>query len=70
MLVLSRRPGERIQLGVDVVLTVVRVGPNQVRLAIDAPANVPVWRAELLEADLPHGVEMNPKGRGADNERL
>lgn len=37
MLVLSRKPGERIRIGDDVTLTIVRIGPNSVRLGIDAP---------------------------------
>jgi len=47
MLVLSRRETERIFLGDDIVLTVVRIGTDQVRIGIEAPRNVIVLRAEL-----------------------
>ena len=47
MLVLSRKPGERILIGDNVKITVVRIGPNTVRLGIDAPRDVPVVREEI-----------------------
>lgn len=47
MLVLSRKPGERIMIGDDITLTVVRLGPNNVRLGIEAPRNMPIVREEL-----------------------
>ena len=50
MLVLSRRVGEKIVIGDDIVVTVVEVHRDSVRLGVDAPRSVPVNRAELLEA--------------------
>ena len=47
MLVLSRKTGERVQIGDDIVVTIVRVGPNSVRLGIEAPRDVSVLRDEL-----------------------
>ena len=44
MLVLSRKPQERILIGDDIVVTVVRVGDNEVRLGIDAPKDVNIAR--------------------------
>ena len=40
MLVLSRKPGERILIGDEVSVTIVRIGPNTVRLGIDAPRSM------------------------------
>ncbi len=51
MLVLSRRETERVRLGDNIVLTIVRVSGDKVRLGIEAPANVLVLRDELQ----PHG---------------
>ena len=48
MLVLSRKVGERIQLGDHITVTLVKVSGNLVRLGIDAPADMPVVREELL----------------------
>lgn len=47
MLVLSRKTGERVQIGDDIVVTIVRVGPNSVRLGIEAPRDMSVLRDEL-----------------------
>lgn len=46
-LVLSRRPGEAVVIGADVVVRVIEIRGNQVRIAIDAPPNVSVRRDEL-----------------------
>lgn len=48
MLVLSRKVGERIQLGDNITVTLVKVSGNLVRLGIEAPASMPVVRQELL----------------------
>jgi carbon storage regulator len=48
MLVLSRKPGEKLMIGDDITLTVVRIGPNSVRLGIDAPRDMGIVREELL----------------------
>jgi carbon storage regulator len=50
MLVLSRRVGERLLIGDDIVITVIEVRGDGVRLGIDAPREVRVHRAEVLEA--------------------
>lgn len=47
MLVLSRRESERIRVGENIVVTVVRVSGDRVRLGIEAPADVVVLRDEL-----------------------
>ena len=50
MLVLSRKRDERIVIGDNIVITVVEVRGDKVRLGIDAPAEVPVHRQEVVEA--------------------
>ncbi|MDB5391364.1 MAG: Carbon storage regulator-like protein [Planctomycetaceae bacterium] len=52
MLVLSRKPGERILVGNDVVITIVRIGPNTVRLGIDAPGHMNIVREELCDPNV------------------
>ncbi|MFM9962227.1 MAG: carbon storage regulator [Planctomycetaceae bacterium] len=49
MFVLSRKVGERIVIGEHVEVTVVRIGPNSVRLGIQAPKYMIVLREELGE---------------------
>jgi carbon storage regulator len=48
MLVLTRREGERITLGDDIVVTVVSVQGNKVRIGITAPDDVSIRRGELI----------------------
>ena len=48
MLVLSRRVGESIVIGDDVVITVLDVRGEVVRVGVDAPRSVQVRRQELL----------------------
>lgn len=48
MLVLSRKAGQRIQIGDNVFLTVSAIKGNRVTLGIDAPHDVAVRRAELI----------------------
>jgi carbon storage regulator len=50
MLVLSRKRDERIVIGDNIVITVVDVRGDKVRLGIEAPAEVPVHRQEVLDA--------------------
>lgn len=47
MLVLSRKVGERIYVGDDVTITLVRIGPDKARIGIDAPDSVPIHREEV-----------------------
>jgi carbon storage regulator len=50
MLVLTRKQGEQIRIGADVVITVVRTKGKAVRLGIQAPAHIPVLRGEIAVA--------------------
>ncbi|MFT4558927.1 MAG: carbon storage regulator [Porticoccaceae bacterium] len=47
MLVLSRREGETLVIGGDVVITIRQVRGNRVQVGIEAPDDVRVWRGEL-----------------------
>lgn len=49
MLVLSRKPGEKILIGENVTVTIVRIGPNTVRIGIEAPRDMNIVREELCE---------------------
>jgi carbon storage regulator len=48
MLVLTRKLMEKLYIGDDICVTVVRLEGGQVRLGIDAPREVTVVRAELV----------------------
>ena len=68
MLVLTRKPGEKIHIGSGITITVVAVRGGKTRLGIDAPDDVSIFRAELsdilarirTEPDAPAGHELQP----------
>ena len=49
MLVLTRRPGESIRIGDEISITVIEIQRGQVKVAIDAPREIPVHREEIYE---------------------
>lgn len=49
MLILTRRSGETVHIGDDVLVTVLGVKGNQVRIGINAPRSVAVDREEIFE---------------------
>lgn len=51
MLILTRRTGESIMIGDDVVVTVLGIKGNQVRIGIAAPDEVIILREELIDKD-------------------
>ncbi|MBN2024048.1 MAG: carbon storage regulator [Pirellulales bacterium] len=53
MLVLSRKRNESIRIGQGVFVTVVEIRGDKVRLGIDAPKEIPVWRTEIDPGDEP-----------------
>lgn len=48
VLILTRRVGEKVMIGDDVSVTVLRVKGNQVRLGVEAPKSVSVQREEIF----------------------
>lgn len=60
MLILTRRPGESIQVGEDIEISVLEIRGNQVRLGINAPPDVLVLRSELIEKKPESGDQPTP----------
>jgi len=60
MLVLSRKPGEDVRIGDDVVVSVLSVRGNMVKIGIQAPKSVPVHRQEIYARIHQEGVEPVP----------
>jgi carbon storage regulator len=56
MLVLSRKIGERIVIDDRIVVTIVEIRGGKIRLGIEAPKEVPVWREELVAS--PNGMDL------------
>lgn len=61
MLVLSRKLYEKIKIGGNISITVVAIEHDRVKLGIDAPRDVPVFRTELLETDDDDEVDADDK---------
>jgi len=64
MLVFTRRVGESIVINGDIAVTIVRVGPNDVRIGIEAPSEMPIVRDDVTQDppldDEAEGAEHRP----------
>ena len=49
MLVLTRKLGEKIQIGDDISILIMEVKGKQVKLGIEAPSNIKVHREEIYQ---------------------
>ncbi|MCI6087042.1 carbon storage regulator CsrA [Selenomonas sp.] len=50
MLVLTRKPKQQIMIGDDIVINIVEVQGDNVRIAIDAPRSIKIYRGEIYRA--------------------
>jgi carbon storage regulator len=50
MLILSRKINEKIMIGDDISVSIIDIRGDQVRLGVDAPKNVKVYRREVFDA--------------------
>lgn len=50
MLVLSRKVGERIKIGEDIELYITKINMREVRIGIEAPKDMPIYRREVYDA--------------------
>jgi carbon storage regulator len=66
MLILTRRPGERVVIGEDILITVMGVSGHTVRLGIAAPEGIPIYREEIWLAV----KEENQAAAAADADSL
>lgn len=68
MLVLTRKRGERILIGDDVVITVMDVRGDSVRIGIEAPSGVRIHRAEVVDAVTQANVAAAEPAQQADEQ--
>jgi carbon storage regulator CsrA len=68
MLVLTRKLQEKIRIGDQVTITVLRMKGKAVRLGIEAPASVPVIRGELLYEKIGTATGSTPRAQVASGE--
>jgi carbon storage regulator len=50
MLILSRKVDEKIKIGTDITLTIIEVRGDQVKIGVEAPKSVKVFRQEVFNA--------------------
>ena len=78
MLVLSRKVGERIQIGENIILVISRVAGNRVTVGIEAPSDVRIVRGELAplveefagKSEKPGASALVPVGAAAFNHEF
>jgi carbon storage regulator len=76
MLVLTRKQNEKIRIGDNITITVVRMKGKSVRLGIEAPNNVNVLRGELVfddakqDADIHHSADIYAEIRDGAGDML
>ena len=66
MLIITRRAGQKIMLGDDITVHVMEIVGNSVRLGVDAPKSLPVYREEIWAAV----KEENQASASADTESM
>ncbi len=50
MLILSRKTDEKIKIGEDITLTIIEIRGDQVKIGVEAPKSVKVFRQEVFNA--------------------
>jgi carbon storage regulator len=66
MLVLTRKPGQTLHIGNDIVIKVVEVRGEGIRIGIEAPRDVSIQRGEVAEALKSTTVEAASEGHDGD----
>ncbi|TCS79638.1 carbon storage regulator CsrA [Pectinatus cerevisiiphilus] len=70
MLVLTRRPGQYITIGDNIVIHISDVQGANVRLAIDAPRDIKIYRGEIYEAILEENKKSAAQTPDADLSKI
>lgn len=65
MLILTRKIGESIVIGDDIIVKVVETGKNSIRIGIDAPKEITVLRQEVFESIQQENI-LSAKGDRSD----
>ena len=69
MLILTRKGGEQIRIGEDILITVLDISRSGVKLGIEAPKDVSIYRHEVYERIMNENVRAS-QGAVSDLERI
>lgn len=70
MLVLYRKKGEALVIGDNIKISILDIGNEKVKIAIDAPKDISILRSELYEATIENNAALNLKGNPLVLENL
>lgn len=70
MLVLYRKKGEALVIGDNIKISILDIGNEKVKIAIDAPKDISILRSELYEAAIENNAALNLKGNPLVLENL
>jgi carbon storage regulator len=57
MLVLTRKENEKIRIGKDIVLNIISTSENNIRIGIEAPKNIKIFREEIYQSIKEHAKQ-------------
>ncbi len=60
MLILTRKPGERIRIGDDIIVEINEIKGNQTKVAIFAPKHIKIMREEIIDNDKYKDFKLKP----------
>ena len=63
MLILTRKQNEEIRISKDIVIKVLAINENQIKIGIEAPANIEILRGELYEKVKQTTIEASVKSK-------
>lgn len=67
MLILSRKTDQQIKIGEDITLTIIEIRGDQVKIGVEAPKSVKVFRQEVysaIKSENAAASELNPNAIG------
>jgi carbon storage regulator len=65
LLILTRRIGEKIIIGDDVIISIVGIKGAQIRIGTEAPPEIPVYREEIYQKILKERADGTGRANGS-----
>ncbi|MCB0353435.1 MAG: carbon storage regulator CsrA [Bdellovibrionales bacterium] len=66
MLILTRKPGESVYIGDNIKITIVEIKGHQIRVGIDAPREMRIYREEIYNQILEENKQAADSGAASD----